>query len=40
MDKEERVGATEDREAARGRPLGPKEAARPQGGRPAQDKVG
>ena len=29
MAREERVGATEDQEAARGRPPGPKEAARP-----------
>ena len=29
MAREERVSATEDREAARGRPPGPKEAARP-----------
>ena len=29
MVREERDGVTEDREAARGRPPGPKEAARP-----------
>ena len=29
MAREERVSATEDREAARGRPPDPKEAARP-----------
>ena len=29
MARDKRVGAMEDREAARGRPSGPKEAARP-----------
>ena len=29
MAREERVGATEDREATKGRPPGPKEATRP-----------